>query len=304
MSAEPRATTPASPRFLGALAGAAVLLLLGTMPILAGLGVVRSGDAIEPWARVVAILFGLVFFLPGAAIVVLPVRYLAGTLGARSWTEVLRLGASRLRGRVNASSIGGAATIGILAIASWMALEGRSLFWTGSRDSLSQIVTVEFLVIHGFPFFVIVGSFVRHTRRAARFVAIVWLAILIGPYAFLAWKLGGGLEGLAALAYLLVPNVLAVVRPRARLAPRVTAVSRWVVKFAVFVLVAATIGDGSVQGPGSIAVGAVYFTLLTLIELFRVPELPLDLAVAWNALPGTDGARVRAIVSTWRGRVA
>jgi hypothetical protein len=94
--------------------------------------------------------------------------------------------------------------------------------------------------------------------------------------------------------------VLAVVRPSSRPAPRITAASRWGAKFGAFVLIAATIGDGSVQGSNAVLVGAFYFSVLAIMELVRVPDLPLDLAVAWNALPGTDGQRARAALATWR----
>jgi hypothetical protein len=289
-----------SPAFLGALAGAAVLLLLGTMPILAGLGLLRSGDAIEPWARIIAVLFGLVFLLPGVAIVVLPLRHLASRLGAASWRASLRLGARLLWSRVNASSITAALAVAVLVVAYWTTLLGRPSPWLGREDTLEHILTVEFLVIHGFPFFVIAGSFAGFTRGAARAVAAGFLATLAIPYGFLAWKLGGGPEGLGALGYLLVPNVLAVVRPSSRPAPRITAASRWGAKFGAFVLIAATIGDGSVQGSNAVLVGAFYFSVLAIMELVRVPDLPLDLAVAWNALPGTDGQRARAVLATWR----
>jgi len=285
-----------SARFLAAQLLAGVCVLLGAMPVLAALGLMRASARIEPWARPVALLFGCAFLVPGLAIVALPLRYLAVLQGAHG-TAAVRLGLQRLRERIDRPAMVSAVTTALVAAAYWAALAGATLPAIGTPETLAAMLSVEFLVIHGFPFFVLLGALLLHSRGVWRTALALWLGPLIAGYGVLAWHFGGGAPGLAALGYLLVPNVVAMARSDTRLSVRAAVASRWCLKFATFVLSAATVGDGTTAGAGGVAVGAAYFTLMAMMELVRAADLPVDLAVTWNTLPGTDGERVRALLS-------
>jgi hypothetical protein len=47
---------------------------------------------------------------------------------------------------------------------------------------------------------------------------------------------------------------------------------------------AGVVGGGDFAGPEVVTLGAVYFGLMTAIELLRVAEIPGDLAAAWKRL--------------------
>jgi len=122
-------------------------------------------------------------------------------------------------------------------------------------------------------------------QGAGRFVAGGALGLLTALYGVFAWVAAGKLAGVLALLYLMSPNVLAFARAEPSGSARVLVTSRWVIKFALFMLTAMVVGsEGSFEGPGAVRVGAVYFTLLAVVELFRVVEIPMEL------LSGADAA--------------
>lgn len=83
----------------------------------------------------------------------------------------------------------------------------------------------------------------------------------------------------------MAPNVLAFAHGQNDWRVRTTAVARWGVKFMTFMAVAMAIDARSLQGSDNLPLGLVYFAIQTVLELFRVAELPLDLSDAWAALP-------------------
>jgi len=266
--------------FLLRLLGACVCWLLGAFPILAGLGVLETDKPIEPLAIPFAILFGLVFVALGAALVFHPLRALARSRGAKTWKQALKLGAGLLTTRGTARSVSAAAGVGILGIACIANTAGAAIPFLGNRDTLASAVNIEFITIHAFPFLVVAVGFLLNTRGLARIVSgLVTLMISIA-YAVLAWAYGGGLSGIGWLVYLLVPNLLVFARADKSIESVTLAISRWALKFALFMIVAGIVGGGGKTAAVTVAVGADYFTLLALVELLRLPEVPLDLARA------------------------
>lgn len=282
--------------FLGLLALSAVLVFLGGLPMLAAVGVVQTEGGIEPVGRVVAFLFGAVFVALGGAVVARPVVQLARVHGASTWREVTRLAGRRLVRRADVRSVGAALSVAVLAVGCGMAWAGVPLPWLGGADTFMGLVALEALVIHGFPFFLVLVTFVRHTRAVARVVSVALLGLLATGYAILAVAYGGGVEGLFWLGYLLVPNVLAVHGTDSRVATRVAAVSRWAIKFALLFTLAGMVGGGSFDNPATLRLGAVYFAGLALIELFRIIEVPYDLATAWSRLPSGGDSILAAVL--------
>jgi hypothetical protein len=64
-----------------------------------------------------------------------------------------------------------------------------------------------------------------------------------------------------------------------------TAVVRWMVQLVTFFGVALAVDHRELRGEGNLEVGLYYFALQTLVELFRVSEIPLDLAPRWARIP-------------------
>ncbi len=122
----------------------------------------------------------------------------------------------------------------------------------------------------------------RATRATARVIAWAFVVGLGMFYGLFAWVFGGGAWGIVALLYLLIPNVLAFAHMTPHKGTRTLAVSRWGVKFLIFVLIAAMTSSGDIAGPESLLLGALYFAVLTVVELYRVVEIPPDLATVWG----------------------
>jgi hypothetical protein len=277
---------------LGRLGGGALAAILGLFPVFAGLGLVETEGGIEPFARVVAILFGGVFVALGGTLTASPLLEAARARGAVTWQDALRLGLRHLRTRPTRASRGAAASVAFAAAAFWLAAFGLLPGWLGDARGLGALVVIEFLVIHGFPFVVTAAVFARHAAGRGRLVARGALGALVLLYAAVAWKAGDGVWGVAGLLYLMAPNVLAFVGAHGGASARLLVTSRWVIKFGLFMLIASMIGDGSLEGPSALWIGAVYFTLLAGVELYRVVEMPGELATGRRI----DGSTDRGIV--------
>jgi hypothetical protein len=275
---------------LSQLAGGAVSLLLGAFPVLAGLGLVGTTDPIGLVGRVVAVLFGGFFLLIGGVLVASPFVTAARGQGVVTWRAMLGLGVRRLGPRVTLTSVCAALWMLLLAAACWAGAAGAGLPWLGDAEGLRPVVIIEFLVIHGFPFLVVVAWFARHMPGKARVIPGAVLALLLWLYGVLAWSAADGVWGVVALLYLITPNVLAFTQADAGASMQVMVVSRWAIKFALLVLTAAILGETSFEGPETIWVGAVYFTLLVGVEVFRIVELPGEMAAAGSGDRGMERA--------------
>lgn len=269
------------------LAVGAACLLLGTLPVLAGVGLVETEGGIEPIGRIVAVLFGGVFVTIGGVLVGYPLLGRARAHGAVTWRDGVRLGLAHLWRRPTAASSIAALWLAPLAAGYWMSAAGMVLPWFGDAGALSTILVVEFLVIHGFPFLVVAAVFMKAARGGGRVVAAGALGLLMVLYGVFAWVAAGKLAGLLALLYLMSPNVLAFTGDGPSGSAKVLVTSRWVIKFALFMLTATVLGgEGSLEGPGAIPVGAIYFTMLAAVELFRIVEIPGELAADPDAAVG------------------
>jgi hypothetical protein len=273
---------------LGRLGGGALAVILGLFPVLAGVGLVGTEGGIEPLARVFAVLFGGVFVTFGGVLIASPLLETARRNGAVTWQAAVRMGLGHLRRRPTTASVGAGAGVALPALGFWLAASGVGVGRLGGTGGLRALVVIEFLVIHGFPFVVAAAMFARHTTGRTRVLARGALAALVLLYAAFAWKAGDGLWGVAGLLYLMAPNALAFLAARDGGSTRVLVTSRWVVKFGMLMLIASMIGDGSLQGPSVLWIGAVYFTLLVGVELYRVVEMPGELATGRRIDGATD----------------
>jgi hypothetical protein len=157
---------------------------------------------------------------------------------------------------------------------------------------LMSMVLIEFLLIHGFPFLVFAAALVRVADGRKRILFSVALGTLILLYGAFAWSAGGGWQGVAGLAWLAAPNVLAFLHRGDAWAMRMAAIGRWVIRFIAFFGIAMFMEDRSLRGAGTLPLGAWYFAVMVGCELFRVFELPLDLSAAWVNVPADQRRKV------------
>lgn len=270
---------PLSVPVLSQLAAGTTGVVLGLFPVLAALGLLETEDEIGPFARVLAFLFGGIFVTVGGAMIGNVLLRAARAHGAAGPRDALHLGLRHLLRRPTWASVGAGLWVAALAVGYWLAASGGTAGWAGGVDGLRALVIIEFLVIHGFPFIVVATLFVRNTEGKGRLLAGSALGLLGLLYAAFAWGAGDGIWGLAALGYLMMPNVLAFLSTGEDVSGRVLVTSRWVIKFALLVLTTGVLGGGSFDGPETVWIGAVYFTVLAGVEVFRVVEVPGELAV-------------------------
>ena len=280
----PGSSKPASPfSFYGLMLLSAACVLLGTLPVLASFGLVRGSEPSGPLVGVVVFLFGAVFLAMGAGAAFVALSPIARAAGATDFATARGLAWKALRRRADVGTVSGAAGIALLAAACWLTLAGVSVPLLADQEGVMEVFTLEFLLIHGFVFFAFAAGFAHERAGRARVFGVVALVALTTMYGVIAWHSAGGVHGVAWLLYLLAPNVLAFARdPRGR-SVRLLAISRWAVKFYLFVVLAAMLGEGGdVSDPAALPVAAAYFTMLTVMELWRVPEIPIDLEAVWR----------------------
>lgn len=279
------------------------MLFGGSTITLMAVGVITPDDAPTPFARIVAFLFGGAVLVAGIRLLVQPLRTLAAAQGAHAWPGIVALGVRRLAQRVTWQSAGAAAFLVPLVWAYWRELQDQPLGgW--SRDTLIGLVGLEFLLIHGFPFLAITATFARAPDGKVRAGGIVAVALLLALYSAFAWEAGGGLAGVGALLYLVLPNVLAFAQRTHDWTVRATAGARWVEKLITFFGIAMLLDERSLRGPGNPRVGLAYFAVQALIELVRGADLPLDLGSAWARLPAWERHRLGVRAEDSSGRSA
>lgn len=257
---------------------------MGGALVLMAVGLIQPDERPGIGARIVAFLFGAVLVSLGFRGLVAPLAALARANGASDWLSALRMGGRRLVRRTDLPSLAAAAALAPLVLGYWT--EGRGgRAWGLSRETLMGLVPIEFLLIHGFPFLAIAASFARLPDRAPRWVGRAAVMAFLLLYSSFAWGVFDGPSGVLVLLYLSLPNVLAFAGGRHDWTVRTTAVARWVIKFIPFFGLAMLLNQTSFDDPGVLPLGLYYFGMQTLVELFRVAELPLDLAAAWERLP-------------------
>jgi hypothetical protein len=283
-----RPPTPESRRaeIEGLVAVGAVLLIgfMGSVLFAASVGLVESDDTPGVFARIVMFCFGGTMFL------------IAGFIGWRMTAElvgrppkdyfgILWEVTTRTFGRIELRSCAAAAMLAPLVYALFTP-HAVAAWWRPSAEVLMTLMPLEFLVIHGFPFLVFLALLVRGSQGIPRWCWIGVMLLLILMYGALAWQEAGGLLGVLALLWLITPNILAFGRAEDDWHLRVAAVTRWVLRFVVFAAFAILLDERSLRGEGNIRLGAAYFSAILLLELFRIFELPLDIADQWSKIPG------------------
>ena len=262
---------------------AALLTLTGGVLVLMSVGLVETDDPPSGFGRVVAFLFGGAVLAVGIGLVVGPLWLIAHAQGARDGWGALRMGLARLVRRVDARSAGAAALLVPLVAGYAGALQGGPTFgW--SRQALIDLVLIEFLLVHGFPFLVFAATIASAPERWLRIGGWTAVLLLSAMYCAFAWGAGGP-WGVAELVYLALPNVLAFARAPEDGGIRARAVLRWVVKIVSLVAIAVVLNERSLQGDGNLTLGFFYFSFMALVELFRVIEIPLDLGPYWARVP-------------------
>ncbi len=286
----PRRKEPGQLQFVIHVGLAAFMVFLGGGLALMAVGLIQADEYVGLGPRIVAFLFGGGIAFLGVRFTLLTLRTLADAAGERDRHAWWLMGVRGLARRVDAQSLLAAVTLLPLVAGYWREVLGGN-WWGPSQETLIGLVPIEFLLLHGFPFLAIAATFARLPDRVPRWIGSAAVAGLLLLYSAFAWGVFEGPSGVLALLYLSVPNVLAFARHQNDWTVRAAAGTRWGTKFILFFSVAMLLNERSFQGRGALSLGLWYFGILTVIELFRVAELPVDLAEVWARLPAQQRMR-------------
>ena len=103
-----------------------------------------------------------------------------------------------------------------------------------TATTLIALVSIEFLVIHGFPFLVLAAAFTRAVTGWRRIFPGTALALFILLYLAFAMKFGDGWSGVLTLGYLIAPNILAFLGGHEEGLLKYTLGARWALRFVTF----------------------------------------------------------------------
>jgi hypothetical protein len=256
----------------------------GTIMLAQVLGFLPMEDSPGMGARVFAGLVGLFLVFGSLALGTAVLHEITAAEGLRGPLRVMGVAGARFLSRVTRGSLVSAVLLAPLAWSYWSATHSGRTAWGPTPQSLEELVAIEFLVIHGFPFLAFSATPIRSAERFGR--RLGWALVLGfgGLYSLFAWDVAGP-WGIVGLCYLMLPNVLAFARSENNWAVRTTAAARWGVQFILFFGIAVMLDQTSLRGPKNLGVGLYYFASQVLVELFRVAELPLDLGAAWARVP-------------------
>jgi hypothetical protein len=282
-----RPPTPESRRaeIEGLLAIGMVTLVafMGSFVFAASLGLVDNGERPTILARIVMFCFGGT--LLGMALFI-GWRMTAELLGRppKDYLGILWRLATGAFERIDLRSTLAAAMLAPLVWA-YVTPHATAAWWRPSADSLIALIPLEFLLIHGFPFLVFLALLIRGTEGWARRFWIGAILLLILLYGALAWQEAGGLLGLLALLWLIAPNILAFLKGDDAWHLRIAAGARWLLRLVTLFGFSIILEQNSLRGEGNLLLGAVYFSAILLLELFRIFELPIDIADHWATIP-------------------
>ncbi len=183
-----------------------------------------------------------------------------------------------------------------LVLGAVYAAAGLRVVFKGSFDFawLASLMTIEFCVIHSFPFMMLIASYDPQTAFGKRAQKVAfWM--MLSVYILFALK-EGGLSGAIAFAGLTVSTYLGYLLRRTGPDAVAELIARWVVSFFAFIgTMAVTDTPGDIEKwTGSVRIlfsGMLYFTGLGLLEWNGFYQLPKVRQAAAHVKSAFENAR-------------
>ncbi|MEW5764052.1 MAG: hypothetical protein ACOYXN_11405 [Acidobacteriota bacterium] len=177
-----------------------------------------------------------------------------------------------------------AAPFGVLA-AQYLELgESRLLVVPGVTEAmLVEVLQIQCLYIHGSPFLALSARLATQPgwRRTASGLALV--ALLLFMYSAAARNVAGEPFGAWTFLYLAFPDLLYFMWKDTREAARPRLALRWTLQVVAMAWVLVATDAGFHQNAATFRAGFALFSLFALVEFFRLPEVPVDIASAMEA---------------------
>lgn len=262
------------------------LLWLGFVLLISATGI---HPALQSDTPIAAFLFGTPFALvmigAGLFIAYLPLRA-SGLVAQLRWPRLLQHLARLLWRRPDRAALTAFLPPAVLALQ--YGLHGNPWLPDSLALSIAQLedtLTIEFLLIHGFPFLALSVMYAGSGKPGARASGATLFLILLAAYLALALKEAGGLLSVIVFLYLMLPDLLALARHRSADPdhPAVTLLAiRWSQQFILFMTGALIMEAHGSGAAGTRWMGTFFFCAIALQELFRIPEIPLEVAAQWQ----------------------
>ncbi|MBI3161119.1 MAG: hypothetical protein HYZ23_01350 [Chloroflexi bacterium] len=171
----------------------------------------------------------------------------------------------------------------ILALQYWETDTSFLLKFPGVTEvMLIDTMRIEFLLIHGFPFLIFWALIAANRLGAIRIAGALIFILVAGFYAGAASNVAGSYQGALIFLYLLIPDLISYTRsdPDEYVRPRLA--MRWALQFFAMLTALVVSNTEFLQNSASFQAGLLFFSWIALMELFRLADIPLDIAGAQN----------------------
>jgi hypothetical protein len=230
----------------------------------------------------VAIPFAAVIFGVCISICWVPIKA-SGIAAGRSYSQLLGKLATLLIDRPTIWSLFASVTPLLLVAQYWETETGFLLQLPGTSEvTLIHAMRIEFLLIHGYPFLIFWALLAISRLGMLRIVGGLIFLLVAALYTGAAINIDGSFYGALIFLYLLIPDLISFARsdPDEYVRPRLA--MRWCLQFFGMLFALIVTNSQFLQNSSTFLAGGLFFGWITFMELFRVADIPLDIAYAWN----------------------
>jgi hypothetical protein len=151
-----------------------------------------------------------------------------------------------------------------------------------SEVSLIHTLQIEFLLIHGFPFLIFWALITISKLGKLRIAGGAIFFVVAVLYTGTAINIDGSFYGALIFLYLLVPDLISFARkdPDENIRPRLA--MRWCLQFFGMLFALIVTNSQFLQNSSTFLAGRLFFSWITFMEFFRLADIPIDIAYAWN----------------------
>ena len=258
---------------------AAFLFWTGAMLLAGAFGLLPAMKSDTPvLAFLVAVPFALVMISIATGMCLEPIRA-SGINKGISRTRLAGRLLLRLMLRPRFRSLLSAIPLAVLAAQYIRHKDGFLLSIPGvSETVLISTLRIEFLLIHGFPFLAMAALPIVSKERAVSAASVLLFLLLLFFYAGAAMNVAGSIYGALMFAYLMLPDVGAFAGKETADSVRPRLAMRWALYFLAMLSVLVITQTKFLQNAATFNAGAAFFTIMALVELFRLADIPLEIA--------------------------
>ena len=185
--------------------------------------------------------------------------------------------------RFNLWSFAAALLPAFLVVQYWETNTGFLLQIPGvSEVTLIHTLRIQFLLIHGFPFLIFWALLAITGSGTLRILGGLIFLLVSVLYTGAAVNIDDSFFGAFAFLYLLIPDLISFVKNDFQSNVRQRLAMRWCLQFLGMLFVLIVTDSQFLQNSSTFLAGRLFFSWLTFMEFFRLADIPIDIAYAWN----------------------